>query len=85
MSDATEQMLNVFILVIILGMGITAFVNVQGNQIAQLMVGVIIAVAYALWGLVHHWTQESLHKKIVIEYVLIGAIAVSVLITLSGI
>jgi hypothetical protein len=79
-----NQIINFIILLIILGIGLYAFFSLQGNQGAQLLVGIIIAAAYALWGLLHHWIIGDLHRKVVIEYVLIGAIAVTMLLIIFG-
>jgi membrane protease YdiL (CAAX protease family) len=76
----SRQFINIIILIIILGTGLTAFFKLQGNQGAQLAVGIVISAAYAVWGLLHHWIVGDLHRKVVIEYVLISAIAVSMLL-----
>lgn len=73
------------VLVCILGMGLVAFFLVRPNVSAQLFVGILTAAAYVLWGIIHHMIDRDLHPKIVIEYMLIGAIAVVLLLTKGGI
>jgi hypothetical protein len=80
MKDTLDQAVNLFILIIILGLGVLSFLLLSGNQAAQLLVGIVIAVAYAVWGLLHHWIVGDLHQKVVIEYVPIGALAVAMLV-----
>jgi hypothetical protein len=75
-----NQIINISILFIILGIGLYAFFNLQGNHEAQLLIGIIISIAYILWGLIHHWITGDLHRKVVIEYVLISTIAVMMLL-----
>jgi hypothetical protein len=82
MKDTLDQAVNLFILIIILGLGLLSFLLLSGNQAAQLMVGIVIAVAYSVWGLLHHWIIADLHQKVVIEYVLVGALAVTMLLML---
>jgi hypothetical protein len=79
-----NRLINFIILSIMLGIGLYAFFSLQGNQSAQLLVGIIISGAYALWGLMHHWIMGDIHRKVVIEYVLIGAIAITMLLIIFG-
>jgi len=64
-----------------LGGGVAAFFYVSPNSSLQLAVGIITSIAYVLWGFIHHWLQKDLHKRIVVEYILIGAIAIILLAT----
>lgn len=73
------HILHFLILFGILALGITSFFAAAGNSGLQFVVGVITAIAYVLWGLLHHAVAGDLHKKIVVEYVLIAAIAVLLL------
>jgi hypothetical protein len=67
------------ILLAILGLGIVSFFAAAGNTGLQFLIGVITALGYFLWGLIHHAAIGDLHKKIVVEYILIAAIAVLLL------
>jgi hypothetical protein len=79
-----KQFTHFFVLLILLGVGVGTFFYVQPNVALQLLVGITTSVAYVVWGLVHHAMQKDLHPKIVIEYMLIGAIAVVLLVTILG-
>ena len=85
MRHAIDRIVNFTVLGIILGTGMFAYFALRGNQFAQLLTGIIIAVAYAVWGLIHHAIIGDIHRKIVVEYVLISAIAVTVLLVILGI
>lgn len=67
------------VLVAIIAIGIIAFVSVRGNAGLQFFIGLATAIAYVVWGIIHHSIEGDLHKKIVVEYVLIAAIAVLLL------
>lgn len=67
------------VLVLILFGSIGAFLHLQGNHASQLVVGMVSAVSYVAWGIIHHALQKDLHIKIVVEYVLMGAIAIALL------
>ena len=62
--------------------GVSAFFYVSPNRSLQLTIGMITSLAYVLWGFIHHAMRKDLHKKIVIEYILMGAIAVIILATI---
>jgi uncharacterized membrane protein len=68
----------------ILAVGVLTFLSVRPNTSLQLFVGIVTAVAYVLWGLIHHAMRKDLHQKIVVEYLLIGTIAIVLLITMLG-
>ena len=70
------------ILIIILLGGLVAFYSVRGNSSLQLLVGIVTSVSYVFWGIIHHMLDHNLHKKIVVEYLLIGAIAIILLATI---
>lgn len=71
------------VLLLILGCGILMFYYTSGNQMLQLASGIVTAVLYVVWGIAYHSHSGDLHKKIVIEYLLIGAIAIMLLLTLA--
>lgn len=76
------NVLHYIVLGIILCVGVGAFYFVRSDSSLQFIVGVVTSLAYVLWGFIHHALQKDLHQKIVVEYVLIGAIAIVLLATL---
>lgn len=72
------------VLIAILAAGVFTFIRVRPNTTVQLFVGVVTACAYVVWGLVHHAIKKDLHQRIVVEYLLIGAIAIVLLVTMLG-
>lgn len=80
-TGKTIHFVHYLVLIIMLVIGIGAFFAVWGNQTAQLTVGITTAVGYLLWGIIHHVLSGDLHPKIVVEYILIVAIAIVLLIT----
>jgi hypothetical protein len=71
--------MNYLTLAVILCGGIWSFITLQGNQSAQLAVGIVMSVTYSVWGIMYHSMKKDLHRKVVIEYVLVSAIAILVL------
>jgi len=47
----------------------------------QILIGVLLSVLYATWGIIHHAMAGDLHPKVVVEYLLVGAIAVTLIVT----
>ncbi len=50
----------------------------------QMAVLVLMSLFYALWGLLHHYRHHDLHMKIVLEYILIGALGISIAFFVLG-
>lgn len=78
------HILHFVVLALLLAAGAGAFFLVSGSDSMQLFVGIITAIAYVTWGLLHHALQNDLHPKVVIEYVLVGVISVVLLIVMLG-
>ena len=72
------------VLIIILSLGISLFFYAQGNRSIQLAVGIATSLAYIAWGIIHHAMQRDLYPKVVVEYVLMGLIAILLLMTIFG-
>jgi len=51
----------------------------RGEHIKQFIVLTVFVIYYVLWGIVHHARDQSLHLKIVLEYIIIGALAFVIL------
>jgi len=66
----------VLILIIFLG-GIVFFS--YPDKLIKFKVGILTALAYIFWGILHHLLEANLNAKIMIEYSLIGALAIIVL------
>jgi len=79
-----RSVIHLLVLVALLAAGVLAFMYVSPNTTLQLYVGIGTAVAYVLWGFIHHAINRDLHQKIVVEYLLIGAIAIVLLVTMLG-
>ncbi len=76
--------LHFFILLIILTTGIGLFFYASGNRSLQLVAGITTALAYVAWGIIHHALQRDLYAKVVVEYMLMGLIAIVLLMTIFG-
>lgn len=72
------------VLVIILVSGVGMFMMAKDNNFLQLLIGVVTSMAYIAWGIIHHYLQGDIHRKVVIEYVFIGGIAITLLLIVLG-
>jgi hypothetical protein len=63
----------------ILLLGIVLVVLTSPNIKTQSLVISLTVFFYILWGIMHHFINHELSMRIVIEYVLIGALGLSVL------
>lgn len=78
------HVLHFIVLLLILTGGTAMFLGTQGNTGLQLMIGVVTSAAYVAWGIIHHAMLGDLHRKVVIEYVFIGGIAIILLFIVLG-
>ncbi len=51
----------------------------KGHHEKQFIVSIVFISYYILWGIIHHARDQSLHLKVVLEYILIGALALLLL------
>lgn len=78
------HVIHFLILFVIIGGGIAAFLQVGPDTGTQMVIGLLTTIAYVAWGIIHHAMQGDLHRSIVVEYALIGLIALIVLFTVVG-
>lgn len=71
-----------WVLAIILVIGVGMFYMTRGSPALQVAVAIITSLAYVAWGIIHHAIQGDLHAKVVIEYMLIGGIAIVLVMTM---
>jgi len=70
------RIINILILLFTLTAGAVAFFYSQGSAFAQFIISLVTAVTYTVWGLLYHRLRGDLHMKVVVEYVLVSAMAV---------
>jgi hypothetical protein len=66
-------------LITILSFGLILILLKSSNIKAQTIIVFLTVFFYVLWGILHHLINHELTLKIVIEYVLIGALGISIL------
>lgn len=54
---------------------LTLLTMARGSRQQQFLVLLLFISFYIFWGIIHHITEKTIRLKIVLEYVLIGAIA----------
>lgn len=77
--DITHHVFHYVILITILFGGLSAFFSFRNYPVIQLLIGVITAISYAIWGIVHHFVDRDLSAKIIIEYLTISIFAIIIL------
>ncbi|MBI5613866.1 hypothetical protein HY947_02990 [Candidatus Gottesmanbacteria bacterium] len=80
MMSTGRYILHYFVLIVMLTLSAWMFFLSQGNHGFQLVIGVTTACLYATWGVAHHSIIGDLHRKVVVEYILIGAIAIALFV-----
>lgn len=81
-EDIKTHLSHYLVLLVILNVGIGAFLFFSYSRNYQMMILLLTSLAYVLWGLIHHWFCEDLHLKVVLEYILIALLVNLVLLGL---
>lgn len=68
------------ILFILLALGFGALLYFQHNIAVQIVVAVIMAGSYALWGIIHHYHEGSLTSEVILEYIAISTLVGFILV-----
>lgn len=77
-KDFKNHFWHYLFLVLILLVGSLVF-TLDPNKIIKFQVGTLVATAYVFWGIIHHSLEKNLNWKIMVEYMLIGALSVVLL------
>ncbi|PIP74848.1 MAG: hypothetical protein CO135_02975 [Candidatus Levybacteria bacterium CG_4_9_14_3_um_filter_35_16] len=51
----------------------------MGNKELQIIIFILTTIFYIIWGILHHLLNHELSSKIIIEYILIGAVGISII------
>lgn len=65
-------------LIVILFLGIYLIIQSSYNRNLQLLVVLVTALFYILWGIIHHLINHDLTPKIMVEYLLMGGFGAAV-------
>ena len=67
-------------LAVLLLLGIFITLQLSYDRKLQIQAIAITAFLYAAWGIVHHVLEHDVNSKIVLEYILMGALGLSIAI-----
>ncbi|HEX7041906.1 MAG TPA: hypothetical protein VF189_01535 [Patescibacteria group bacterium] len=63
---------------LILGGGIYAVFSSQSDKSLQMKFVVMLAGAYVIWGILHHYIHHSVTLRLIVEYIVVAALGVAV-------
>lgn len=66
----------------ILSAGTLGFVIFSYDRVFQASTVLATAVAYVVWGIVHHYIHRDLHLSVFIEYIAVAALGVAIIFSL---
>jgi hypothetical protein len=81
MKKRLVSAVNFIVLAIILASTVFLFWVSRDNKSMQIFVGLLLSILYVMWGIIHHAMAGDLHPKIVVEYLLVGCIAMTLICT----
>lgn len=74
-KDIKNHIWHYTILLLIILVGGFGFLSTS-DKIVRFQIGVVMTLGYTFWGAIHHYLEKNLNFKIVIEYILIGLLAI---------
>lgn len=74
-EDLHTHLAEYSLLLISSGLYVTFLAIFRAQPSKQYIVTAIFVLYYITWGIIHHIRDQSLHLKIILEYIAIGAIA----------
>ncbi len=74
-QDIHSHIAEYSLLLISSGLFVTFLAIFRAQPRKQYIVTTIFVLYYITWGIIHHIRDQSLHLKIILEYIAIGAIA----------
>ncbi len=78
MNDLKRHAVHYFLLLLIFMAGGIAFFSVS-DHLLKFRVVILVSAAYFLWGFLHHFSENNLTSKVVVEYLLMSALSVTLL------
>lgn len=81
-KNSTFHTIHYFFLLLIFVIGTGLFFSFHFDRFLQFLVIVATAFAYFLWGIIHHYLEDNLYFKVVVEYFLIALLGTIVLLSL---
>ncbi len=84
LREFSKHKLSYSILVVVLLLGVLAFLAAWPDRASQRLISVAIAMFYILWGIIFHVNIKQISRKVVLEYLGVGILAgvLLVLVTL---
>lgn len=82
MIDFKKEFKDYLILLIILTLGLVAFISCQPDRRLQSLAIIATAAFYVLWGVIHHLSRGDFHLKVLLEYLAVSFLAVILVLTL---
>jgi hypothetical protein len=73
MNEKEKHLYHYLILVVALFISFSFFLFLKNDYVARLIVAIIFCVFYSFWGIMHHALEGRLTKVVVLEYILLSA------------
>lgn len=83
-EDVKNHLLHYAILITILVIGFGSIGLFSSNKQTQLVLCVLTSSVYVLWGIIHHYMEDDINVKIVMEYFFVAFLSVVILFTIIG-
>lgn len=79
LEDLESHTIHYLMLIIILCLGFGSFLYFSFDRHTQFIIGILTCLSYAVWGIAHHYAENNLNWKIVVEYSIFAALAMAII------
>ena len=69
-------------LLLILALGLLAFLIFSSELAYQIAILILTSIAYVVWGLLHHYLHKDLYLGVVIEYIVVATLGLVIVFSL---
>lgn len=70
MKKPLRHIFDYLILIFLMATAVLLMLVYNGNRLYQIAIIITTSLLYILWGILHHQKEDSLHPKVVMEYLL---------------
>lgn len=81
-EDFKTHSLHYLVLLTVIAIGFGSVFILSSDRNTQIFLGGLTALLYVFWGIIHHYMEDDLNIKIVVEYSLIAILSVVILFSL---
>lgn len=74
-----QHIFQYLMLFLLMSVAFFSFTRCIGDPVKQLEIGITAGLTYMVWGIYHHYLEQDLNWKIVVEYIAVSLVGIAML------